>query len=107
MYEKKPGDISVFKNDRKEKENHPDYKILGLDLNGDKIKGALWLKTDRNGNKFMAGKIEPDVPRDDFRGSDQGNMARGGGGGSHTQSGRGDSRQTGFVDDPFGDSVPF
>lgn len=103
-YERKNGDIAVFKNERREKENQPHYTITGLDLNGDKIKGALWLKTDRNGNKFMAGKIEPDAPRDDFRGSDQGNMARGGGGGSHTQSGRGDNRPAYDLDD---DLPPF
>lgn len=60
-YQPKPGDVSVFKNDRKEKDTHPDYRITGLDLNGDKIKGALWLKTDRNGNKYMSGKIEADT----------------------------------------------
>lgn len=60
-YEIKPGDVSVFKNDRKEKDTHPDYRITGMDLNGVKIKGALWLKTDRNGNKYMSGKIEADT----------------------------------------------
>lgn len=60
-YEKKNGDIAVFKNTKKTGESHPDYTIVGLGLNGEKIKGALWLKTDRNGNKFMAGKIEPDT----------------------------------------------
>lgn len=60
-YEKKPGDLAVFKNTNKKGENHPDYQIVGLGLNGEKIKGALWLKKDRNGNTFMAGKIEPDT----------------------------------------------
>jgi hypothetical protein len=104
-YEKKPGDISIFKNDRKEKDTHPDYRIVGLDLNGDKIKGALWLKTDRNGNKFMAGKIEPDLPRDDFRSGDAGSVPRSGGGGSHTQSGGRDNRQTDRYD--LNDDIPF
>ena len=61
MYEKKPGDISIFRNDRKEKETHPDYRGVGLGVDGQKIKVALWLKKDRNGNTFMAGKIEPDT----------------------------------------------
>lgn len=60
-YEKKSGDISIFRNDRKEKDTHPDYRGVGLGLNGEKIKVALWLKKDRNGNTFMAGKIEPDA----------------------------------------------
>jgi hypothetical protein len=59
-YEKKPGDLAVFKNDRKEKDSHPDYIITGLTLDGLPMKGALWLKEDRNGKKFMAGKIEVD-----------------------------------------------
>lgn len=60
-YEKKPGDISIFKNDRKEKDTHPDYRGVGLGLNGEKIKVALWLKKDRNGNTFMAGSMQPDT----------------------------------------------
>lgn len=86
-YEKKPGDISIFKNDRKEKDTHPDYRGTGVGLNGEKIKVALWLKTDRNGNKFMAGRIEEDTYQgksvqqqaDDFRGQGSGGVAGGGG----------------------------
>lgn len=63
-YEQKPGDLSVFKNDRKEKDTHPDYRIVGLGLDGQKIRGALWLKKDRNGNTYMSGKVELDLPRD-------------------------------------------
>lgn len=59
-YEKKNGDLAVFRNDRKEKDTQPDYTITGLGLDGTPIKGALWLKEDRNGKKFMAGKIEVD-----------------------------------------------
>ena len=59
-YEKKPGDLTVFKNDRKEKDTHPDYTITGLTLDGRPMKGALWLKEGRDGKKFMAGKIEVD-----------------------------------------------
>lgn len=81
-YQPKPGDVSVFKNDRKEKDSHPDYRITGLDLNGNKIKGALWLKTDRNGNKYMSGKIEADTYQrevdhsEGFRSGGPGGMAR-------------------------------
>lgn len=79
-YEPKAGDVSVFKNDRKEKDTHPDYRITGLDLDGNKIKGALWLKTDRNGNKYMSGKIEADTYQreqagDDFRSGGSGGVA--------------------------------
>jgi len=96
-YEEKAGDLSVFKNDRKEKDTHPDYRIVGTGLDGKKIKGALWLKKDRSGKTYMSGKIEVDdyVKKSDaddsFSGSRQGSMAG---------SGR---------DDPFGDdsSIPF
>lgn len=59
VYERKPGDIAVFKNDRKEKDTHPDYTITGLSLDGRPLKGGLWLKEGKKG-KFMAGKIEVD-----------------------------------------------
>lgn len=93
-YEPKPGDVSVFKNDRKEKDTHPDYRITGLDLSGQKIKGALWLKKDRNGKTYMSGKIEADTyQRDDgFPAGDRG-ADRGVSGGDR--------------DDPFSDPIPF
>lgn len=95
-YQEKPGDLSVFKNDRKEKDTHPDYRISGTDLNGQKIKGALWLKKDRNGKTYMSGKIEVD----DY---DKSNSRQGGGG--HTQDVAGSGRRD--LDDPFGDTIPF
>lgn len=83
-YEKKRGDLAVFKNTRKvEGDNKPHYEISGLGLDGLPIKGALWLKEDRNGNKFMAGKIEVDTylmeknPQD-FPNASSGGVARGG-----------------------------
>lgn len=59
-YERKPGDIAVFKNERREKDSQPNYTISGLTLDGRPMKGALWLKKDRNGNTFMAGNIAVD-----------------------------------------------
>lgn len=110
-YEKRPGDLAVFKNSRKvEGDNKPHYEISGLGLDGLPIKGALWLKEDRNGKKFMAGKIEVDQylidkNPDQFRGSGTRSVAGGGGGGDYQESGRGDLRSQ--ADDPFGDSIPF
>lgn len=109
-YEKKPGDMAVFKNDRKERDTHPDYTITGLTLDGKPMKGALWLKEDRNGKKFMAGKIEVDQylldkqGGDGFSGGGSQGVARGGGGGDHQEQRGRDSRQTGFVDDS---EIPF
>lgn len=108
-YEKKPGDLAVFKNDRKEKDTHPDYTITGLTLDGLPMKGALWLKEDRNGKKFMAGNIAVDQYAidknpDAFRGKSSGSMAGGGGGRDYQEPQRQDHRQTGFVDDS---DIPF
>lgn len=107
-FEKKNGDLAVFKNTKKEKETHPDYTISGQGLDGLPIKGALWLKKDRNGNTFMAGRIEVDQylldkHGGDFRsGRDEGVSGRGGGVG-HSQQERGGHRQDSYDDS----DVPF
>lgn len=109
-YEKKDGDLAVFKNTKKEKDTHPDYTISGQGLDGKPIKGALWLKKDRNGNTFMAGKIEVDQYLLDKQGGDgfssggsQG-VARGGGGGDHQEQRGRDSRAPSY---DLNDDVPF
>lgn len=108
-YEKKNGDLAVFRNDRKEKDSHPDYTISGLGLDGLPIKGALWLKEDRNGKKFMAGKIEVDTylidkNPDQFRGAGSGSVARGGDlRGNQGSSGAGDYKTSYDIND----DIPF
>ena len=57
-YEQKEGDISVFKNNKKETEKQPDYTGTAL-INGQKMKVALWVKEGQKG-KFFAGKIQED-----------------------------------------------
>ncbi len=52
-YEAKPGSFSLFKNDKKESDNHPDYKGDGKDLDGNGIWVSAWLKDGKNG-KFMS-----------------------------------------------------
>ena len=52
-YAHKPGTFSLFKNDRKEKDTHPDYKGLGKDADGNDIEVAAWLKEGAKG-KFMS-----------------------------------------------------
>lgn len=110
MYEKRPGDVAIFRNDKKEKDTHPDYRLSGLGLDGLPIKGGLWLKTDKNGQKFFAGKIEVDQylidkNPDQFRGSGTRSVAGGGGGGDYQESGGRDLRSQ--ADDPFSDPIPF
>ena len=48
-YTPKAGSFSLFKNDRKEQDNHPDYKGDGADLDGNPIWISAWLKkTDKS-----------------------------------------------------------
>jgi hypothetical protein len=44
----------LFKNDRKEKETHPDYKGSYTDANGAEFWLSAWIKKDKNGNAFMS-----------------------------------------------------
>ncbi len=80
-YVPKPGDISVFKNQNKQPgDNRPDYDGKGLDLNGNEIRIALWIKEGKNG-KFMSGKLE--VPRPKQQPAQQPAPAQTNGGGSN------------------------
>lgn len=51
-YETKPNSGSLFKNDRKEKETHPDYKGQAL-IGGVEMWVSAWIKEGKNG-KFMS-----------------------------------------------------
>ena len=52
-YEAKPGTFSLFKNQNKQKETHPDYSGDGKDFDGNEIYVSAWLKDGKNG-KFMS-----------------------------------------------------
>ena len=52
-YEPKPGQFTLFKNDRKEKDSHPDYKGDGMDLDGNPVWVSAWIKAGNKG-KFMS-----------------------------------------------------
>ena len=53
----------LFKNDRKEKETHPDYKGSYTDVNGNDHWLNAWLAKDKNGNTYMrlTTKLKDDV----------------------------------------------
>ena len=55
-YEPKPGQFSLFKNDKRGNEKAPDYAGDGLDLQGSRVKVAAWLKEGKGG-KFMSCKL--------------------------------------------------
>lgn len=53
--EKKPGTGAIFKNERKESENHPDYRGVIISPNGEEMQVALWLKTAQTtGKKYLS-----------------------------------------------------
>ena len=56
-YEHKDNSGSLFRNDRKEKETHPDFKGSCL-LNGVKMDIAAWIKQSSTGTKFMSLRFE-------------------------------------------------
>lgn len=63
-YERKNGELSLFKNEYKDNEKKPDYKGRGLDLDGNEVTVAAWVRKDRNGKSYMSLKLER---KDDYR----------------------------------------
>ena len=52
-YEQKPGDFVLFKNDKGDNPKRPDYRGDGIDLNGNPLEIACWIKEGKKG-KFMS-----------------------------------------------------
>lgn len=61
-YEHKDNSGSLFRNDRKEKENQPDYKGSCM-VNGTKMEMAAWIKEKADGSKFMSFKFSEPMAR--------------------------------------------
>ena len=57
-WEHKPGQFALFKNQEKKSEKAPDYRGNGMNLDGQMIEVAAWLKDGKNG-KFMSCQIKP------------------------------------------------
>lgn len=66
---------ALFKNAEKETENHPDYRGT-INADGTDYWLSAWLKTSKNGVKFMSLSIKPkdDKPKKGkkFNGDDEG-----------------------------------
>lgn len=48
----------LFKNDRKESDNHPDYKG-NINIDGVDCWLSAWIKTSKSGQKFMSLSVNP------------------------------------------------
>lgn len=59
-YEARPGQFSLFKNEKKEKDSHPDYKGDGMAPDGTPVWVSAWLKVGKNG-KFMSCSMQAKV----------------------------------------------
>lgn len=86
-YEQRDNTGSLFKNDRKETDSHPDYKGSALIGGVDHWLDA-WINTAKDGSKYMSLKMKPKEAR-------QGDGSQG----APTPRGR--------FDDELDDSVPF
>lgn len=62
-YTPREGSGSLFKNTRKEKDNHPDERGDAM-IGGTLYEVAAWLKKDRNGNTFRSLSIQPKQERE-------------------------------------------
>lgn len=57
-FKHKDGYGSIFKNSYKEKDNQPDYKGNGTTLSGKDVEIAAWVKTAKDGQKYLSLKWE-------------------------------------------------
>lgn len=66
-YEMKPNTGSLFKNDRKESDSHPDYKGSALVDGVGECWLDAWINKAKDGTKYMSLKLKP--KNADHRGS--------------------------------------
>lgn len=98
-YEPKPGSFSLFRNDRKEKDTHPDYRGDGMTLDGQPAWISAWLK-ESNGKKFFSISLQ-------LKEQAGGRSSGGSGGGSREPvAGRGRDRSESWEAE-LDDSIPF
>lgn len=65
-YEQKPGGGSLFKNERKEQEKHPDYTGEIVTPEGKKYRLAAWVKEGKKGKYFSLRLSEFQNKQSDF-----------------------------------------
>jgi len=57
-YEIKPGNISLFKNDKGDNEKRPDYTGSMKTPNGEELQVSMWLTESQSGLKYLSGKVQ-------------------------------------------------
>ena len=62
-YEVKPNTGSLFKNDNKATDSHPDYKGSGLIEGVGDVWLDAWINTAKDGTKYMSLKFKPKEAR--------------------------------------------
>lgn len=58
---------ALFKNEKKEKDNHPDYKGSIVLDNGVEKELAAWIKTSKAGKKYMSLKISDKREKPEYK----------------------------------------
>ncbi len=73
-YIPKPGSFTLFKNLKKEAENHPDYRGDGLDMNGEPVWVSAWIREGAKG-KFMSCSMQQHKNKDQPKQKKAGDMS--------------------------------
>jgi uncharacterized protein (DUF736 family) len=55
--EQKDNSIVIFKNDKKTKENQPDYKVKMV-VDGKVKEASVWIRESASGVKYMSGPVQ-------------------------------------------------
>lgn len=63
-YETKPGNGAIFKNEKKEKETHPDFNGKGVDPSGKEWDFAMWKKVSASGKPYFSLSIKEPYKKD-------------------------------------------
>ena len=63
-YEMRPGNGSIFKNTKKEKETHPDYRGTFKHLDGNDYEISLWVKKSAAGNSYFSVAVKEPYKKD-------------------------------------------
>lgn len=59
MSDQKLNSGALFKNDKGDKPNRPDYRGTFTDSNGGEFWLSAWVKKDKNGNSYMSLSAQP------------------------------------------------